>query len=131
MRYPVTATLSVEAPHERTAVVASAAVTVKPAGAVGAWVSDVPPPGNVTATTAPNTEVETVEIVTPPAESVSVWPTASGESSYELVAGVASISWEGPPVGAVHRIVTPLTTGSSGRKLSKYWPQGWRNSRSS
>ena len=96
--------------------------------AVGAGVGLAIP--NKIRTEAPDEEMLRVVIDTPETGSKSVWPTERGASAKLRVAGVASMRrvWVGVVYPAVSLTVTPLTTGSVVRNVSKAVPDACRNS---
>ena len=107
---------------------AAEAAVVAVAGGGGGGGGGVPP--NWMCTVAPLADTLCVVNEMFDTGSKTVWPTARAESMYPGVPGVASISCDwtiwfrlGPS-----RSVTPLTTASSGLKLS-YGGVGCRNSR--
>jgi hypothetical protein len=82
-------------------------------------------------TVAPEEETATSVIEIPVSGSFNVFPTANGASVKLVVAGVVSTSCDCvavPKLGVI-RMLTPLTAGDSGEKLSKFVPYGCRNSR--
>src|SRR5258708_5047057 len=93
------------------------AVAVKLAGVVGAS----PSAAKLTVTVAPAADTDLVVICIPVKGSTNVLPTASGESSNVVVSGVVSRScdWMIVDGAGAMRMVTPLTAGSEGAKLSK------------